>query len=43
MAFLISINLEHTSEMATNVKLSHENSYPQRAEKYREIEINIKE
>jgi len=32
--------MEHTSEMVADGKLLHETSYPQRAEKYREIELS---
>lgn len=33
------INMEHTSELVASGKLLHETSYPQRAEKYTEIDI----
>lgn len=38
--FSNGINMEHTSEMVADGKLLHESSYPQRAEKYREIELS---
>ncbi|HEY8659092.1 MAG TPA: Dna2/Cas4 domain-containing protein, partial [Hanamia sp.] len=38
--FSNGINMEHTSEMVADGKLLHETSYPQRAEKYREIELS---
>lgn len=34
--------MEHTSEVVYDGKLLHETSYPQRAEKYREIELSAK-
>ena len=34
------INMEHTSDTVYDGKLLHETSYPQRAEKYREIDIS---
>jgi len=34
------INMEHTSDTVYDGKLLHETSYPQRAEKYTEIELN---
>lgn len=34
------INMEHTSETVYDGKLLHETSYPQRAEKYNEIEVS---
>jgi len=37
--FANGINMEHTSELVEEGKLIHETSYPQRAEKYQEIEI----
>lgn len=37
--FANGINMEHTSELVAEGKLIHETTYPQRAEKYREIEI----
>jgi CRISPR-associated exonuclease Cas4 len=37
--FANGINMEHTSELVEEGKLIHETSYPQRAEKYREIEL----
>jgi len=37
--FANGINMEHTSETVADGKLLHETSYPQRAEKYTEIEI----
>jgi len=33
------VRMEHTSEVVADGKLLHETSYPQRAEKYSEIEI----
>jgi len=38
--FANGINMEHNSETVTDGKLLHETSYPQRAEKYSEIEID---
>jgi CRISPR-associated exonuclease Cas4 len=37
--FANGINMEHTSDMVAEGKLIHETSYPQRAEKYSEIDI----
>ncbi len=37
--FANGINMEHTSDTVSEGKLIHETSYPQRAEKYSEIEI----
>ncbi|MDP1810449.1 MAG: CRISPR-associated protein Cas4, partial [Sediminibacterium sp.] len=37
--FVNGINMEHNSETVADGKLLHETSYPQRAEKYSEIEI----
>src|SRR3954463_15343509 len=37
--FANGINMEHTSDTVSEGKLIHETSYPQRAEKYTEIEI----
>lgn len=37
--FSNGIRMEHTSDTVADGKLMHENSYPQRAEKYTEIEI----
>lgn len=37
--FANGINMEHTSDAVAEGKLIHETSYPQRAEKYTEIEI----
>jgi len=37
--FSNGINIEHTSEMVADGKLLHETSYPQKAKKYREIEL----
>ena len=34
------INMEHTSDTVYDGKLLHETSYPQRAEKYREIDLS---
>lgn len=33
--------MEHTSEIVADGKLLHESSYPQRAEKYREIDLSV--
>ena len=33
--------MEHTSEVVADGKLLHESSYPQRAEKYREIDLSF--
>jgi len=33
--------MEHTSEIVADGKLLHESSYPQRAEKYREIDLSF--
>lgn len=38
--FVNSINMEHSSDTVADGKLLHESSYPQRAEKYSEIEID---
>ncbi|MDD4821918.1 MAG: CRISPR-associated protein Cas4 [Bacteroidales bacterium] len=38
--FSNGITMEHTSELVYDGKLIHENSYPQRPEKYEEIEID---
>lgn len=38
--FANGINMEHTSETVYDGKLLHETSYPQRAEKYNEIEVS---
>lgn len=38
--FANGINMEHTSQTVADGKLLHETSYPQRAEKYTEIEIS---
>ncbi len=38
--FANGINMEHTSDLVYEGKLIHENSYPQRAEKYTEIELD---
>ena len=38
--FSNGINMEHTSEIVADGKLLHETSYPQRADKYREIDIS---
>jgi len=35
------INMEHTSEIVADGKLLHESSYPQRAEKYQEIDLSF--
>ena len=37
--FANGINMEHNSTVVADGKLLHETSYPQRAEKYSEIEI----
>jgi CRISPR-associated exonuclease Cas4 len=37
--FANGINMEHTSDLVEMGKLIHESSYPQRSEKYTEIEI----
>lgn len=37
--FANGINMEHTSELVEMGKLIHETSYPQRSEKYTELEI----
>src|SRR5665213_3622343 len=39
--FSNGINMEHTSEIVADGKLLHESSYPQRAEKYREIDLSF--
>lgn len=38
--FANSINMEHTSDVVYDGKLIHEMSYPQRSEKYQEVEID---
>ena len=38
--FANGINMEHTSDMVYDGKLIHETSYPQRSERYEEIEID---
>jgi len=38
--FANGITMEHTSNIVADGKLLHETSYPQRAEKYSEIEIS---
>ncbi len=38
--FANGIQMEHTSELVAEGKLIHESSYPQRAEKYQEIELD---
>ncbi|MGI9528054.1 MAG: CRISPR-associated protein Cas4 [Weeksellaceae bacterium] len=35
------INMEHTSDIVYDGKLLHESSYPQRADRYSEVELNI--
>jgi len=40
--FTNGINMEHTSDTVADGKLIHETSYPQRAEKYREIDLSFK-
>jgi len=37
--FANGINMEHTSDLVYDGKLIHESSYPQRSERYEEIEI----
>ena len=37
--FANGINMEHTSDVVTEGRLVHETSYPQRAEKYEEVNI----
>ncbi len=39
--FSNGINMEHTSDIVADGKLLHETSYPQRAEKYREIDLSF--
>lgn len=39
--FSNGINMEHTSEIVADGKLLHESSYPQRSEKYREIDLSF--
>ena len=38
--FANSIQMEHTSDMVYDGKLIHEQSYPQRSERYEEMEID---
>ena len=38
--FSNGINMEHTSDLVYEGKLIHENTYPQRSERYEELEIN---
>lgn len=38
--FANGINFEHTSDLVLEGKLIHEDSYPQRSEKYEEIELD---
>ena len=38
--FANGINMEHTSDLVYEGKLIHETSYPQRAERYEELEID---
>lgn len=38
--FANGIQMEHTSDLVSEGKLIHENSYPQRSEKYEELEID---
>ena len=38
--FANGINMEHTSDLVFEGKLIHEDSYPQRSEKYEEIEMD---
>ena len=37
--FANGINMEHTSEAVATGKLIHETTYPQRAEKYTELDV----
>lgn len=37
--FANDINMEHSSELVYEGKMIHETSYPQRAERYREVEL----
>lgn len=39
--FANGINMEHTSDTVADGKLLHETSYPQRAERYTEIELSV--
>lgn len=39
--FANGINMEHTSDTVYDGKLLHETSYPQRAEKYSEVELSV--
>lgn len=38
--FANGINMEHTSELVKEGKFIHEESYPQRSEKYEEVEVD---
>ncbi|WP_019538386.1 MULTISPECIES: CRISPR-associated protein Cas4 [Proteiniphilum] len=38
--FANGINMEHTSDLVYDGKLIHENSYPQRPERYEELEVD---
>lgn len=38
--FLNGINMEHTSDLVYEGRLIHETSYPQRSEKYEELEVD---
>lgn len=38
--FANGLNMEHTSELVAEGKLIHESSYPQRAKRYREVELD---
>jgi len=38
--FASGINMEHTSDLVAEGKLIHETSYPQRSERYEEVEID---
>ncbi len=38
--FAHSINMEHSSDLVYEGKMIHETSYPQRAERYKEVELN---
>lgn len=38
--FANGINMEHTSDLVSEGKLIHESSYPQRSERYEELEID---
>ena len=38
--FSNGITMEHTSDIVFDGKLIHENSYPQRSERYEELEVD---